>query len=260
MTTSLAALAVYALTRGVISSRVLRVVLAASVALLPVMAFENLANITNVIWPLTFACFWALVREPRTRADILLGGAVAFIGAASAGLTLLFLPLAAWALWTRRTRAQAVVVGAFAAAALFQVVMWVSDSSRKRRSTTRGDFSLGLLRLFATRVLASTAVGENWARELVRAIRLFGLAPDLSNSFLRRRRVVRVRARARALVGRDRRNLRRHHVLLSSRGSWKPGNGALRSRVGLKRIPLCGSLHPPAPERHIHHGGRSALL
>ena len=165
LTTSLAALAVYALTRGVISSRVLRVVLAASVALLPVMAFENLANITNVIWPLTFACFWALVREPRTRADILLGGAVAFIGAASAGLTLLFLPLAAWALWTRRTRAQAVVVGAFAAAALFQVVMWVSDSSPIAGNDER-DLSLGLLRLFATRVLASTAVGENWAGKL----------------------------------------------------------------------------------------------
>ena len=162
LTTSLAALAVYALTRGVISSRVLRVVLAASVALLPVMAFENLANITNVIWPLAFACFWALVREPRTRADILLGGAVAFIGAASAGLTLLFLPLAAWALWTRRTRAQAVVVGAFAAAALFQVVMWVSDSG----PSPQGDLRLGLLRLFAARVLANTAVGENWAKEL----------------------------------------------------------------------------------------------
>ncbi len=162
LTTSLAALAVYALTRGVISSLVLRVVLAASVALLPVMAFENLANITNVIWPLTFACFWALVREPRTRADILLGGAVAFIGAASAGLTLLLLPLAAWALWTRRTRAQAVVVGAFAAAALFQVVMWVSDSG----SGPQGDSSPGLLRLFATRVLASTAIGDNWAGSL----------------------------------------------------------------------------------------------
>ena len=164
LTTSLAALAVYALTRGVISSRVLRVVLAASVALLPVMAFENLANITNVIWPLTFACFWALVREPRTRADILLGGAVAFIGAASAGLTLLFLPLAAWALWTRRTRAQGVVVGAFAAAALFQVVMWISDSTES--ASPQGDFSLGLLRLFATRVLASTAVGDNWTGSL----------------------------------------------------------------------------------------------
>ena len=50
-------------------SRALRMALVFAAVLLPVFTFEDMANITNTIWVLTFAVFWALVRVPRRQAQ-----------------------------------------------------------------------------------------------------------------------------------------------------------------------------------------------
>jgi len=103
-TGALVALAVYRLSAGVIDSTVLRVALALAVALHPVLLRENLANITNIIWVLCFAVFWALIHRPENRGDVVLAGAVAFLGTVSNILAVCFFPVALYVAWTRRDR------------------------------------------------------------------------------------------------------------------------------------------------------------
>ena len=159
--TALAAGAVYVLTSGVIRSQVLRVVLAASVALLPVMAFENLANLTNTIWALTFVCFWALLSPAATRRDAVFRAACVFLATASAGLCVIFVPVAAYALYRRRTPDQRIVVGAYGAALVFQAVIYLTTSVHGPSGPADG-----VIRLFVARVLAGSVLGEEWASDL----------------------------------------------------------------------------------------------
>jgi len=154
-TASLAALAVYRLTDQAIGSRVLRVALALAVALHPVLLSENLANITNVIWVLCFAVFWALTRRPHTGGDVALGAAVAFLGTASLILSLFFAPVAAYVAWTRRDWRTRVVVAAYGVGALLQTIAYLTASTHGPHTPGRG----GLVTLYIARVLGLTAVG-----------------------------------------------------------------------------------------------------
>jgi len=154
-TGALVALAVYRLTDQAIGSRVLRVALALAVALHPVLLPENLANITNIIWVLCFAVFWALTRRPRTTGDVALGAVVAFLGTASLILSLLFVPVAAYVAWTRRDWRTRVVVAAYGVGALVQTVAYLTASDHGPHTPGRG----GLVTLYIARVLGLTAVG-----------------------------------------------------------------------------------------------------
>lgn len=154
-TGSLVALAVYRLTDQAIASRVLRVALALAVALHPVLLAENLANITNVIWVLCFAVFWALTRRPKTNGDVALGAAVAFLGTASLILSVFFVPVAAYVAWTRRDWRTRVVVAAYGAGGLIQAAAYLTASTHGAHTPGRG----GLVTLYIARVLGLTAVG-----------------------------------------------------------------------------------------------------
>lgn len=158
---SLVALSLYWLTDQAIASRRLRAVLVIVVALHPVLVFENLATITNVIWVLGFAVFWALLRRPLTRVDVLVGAVVVFLGTMSTTLTVLYLPVAAYVAWTRRDRYTRIVLGAYALALLLQSVAYLTSSDHG----ATGD-SPGLPTLYVARVLSSAAVGEHWASQL----------------------------------------------------------------------------------------------
>jgi hypothetical protein len=164
LVTALTGLAVFILTRDLIRPVALRLILATAPALLPVMAFENLANITNVIWPLCFACFWALLRAPANRKEGAFAATVAFLGIASNGLAALFLPLAVFAAWRRRTRAQYLVVAGYGLGLAVQVGAVLASGGPNSGGPVHG-----LGREFLARVLAGSAVGEQWARTLFEA-------------------------------------------------------------------------------------------
>jgi hypothetical protein len=158
---SLIALAVYHLTDQAIESRILRAALAFAVALHPVLAGENLANITNILWVLLFATFWALLRRPTTRADIVLAAVIVFLGATSTTLAVVFLPVAAWALWSRREFSTAVVVSSYGIGLFLQVIAYLSTSDHGPEG-----HASGLATLYFARVLGVTAVGTRGARDL----------------------------------------------------------------------------------------------
>jgi len=156
------ALAVYRLSAGVIDSRILRVALCLAVALHPVLLQENLANITNVIWVLCFAVFFALLHRPENRGDVVLAAAVAFLGMASTILALAFLPVAAYVAWTRRDGQTRVVLGAYGLAVSLQVIAFVTESGHGPTGGTHQQ----LLNLYIVRVLGITAVGDPGAARL----------------------------------------------------------------------------------------------
>lgn len=85
---------VFHMAKGHISSPWLRSVLVASMVLLPVAGGELLDNAVNVPWWLFFACFWALLWQPRSSAGPVLAFSLCALAAASEPLTALLLPLA----------------------------------------------------------------------------------------------------------------------------------------------------------------------
>jgi len=161
-TGALVALAVYRLAAGIIDSTILRVALALAVALHPVLLQENLANITNIIWVLCFAMFFAILHRPENKGDVVLAAAVVFFGMASTILGLVFLPVAAYVAWTRRDTATRVVLGAYGLAVVLQAVAYVTESSHGTNTAQQG----GLLTQYVARVLGITAVGDPGAANL----------------------------------------------------------------------------------------------
>jgi hypothetical protein len=92
----------------------LRASLAAMVLLLPVVGTESLANVTNSIWSLLFACFFALLWRPRSLAAAV-GAAILVLVAALTNIAVVFfLPLWLMRLVAARDRRDLVIVAAFA--------------------------------------------------------------------------------------------------------------------------------------------------
>jgi hypothetical protein len=166
--TAMAALAIYSLNGALVESRALRAVLALSVPLLPSVLYENLNSITNVIWPLLFVNFWALLVVPSTRRRAWAWGAVCAMSALSSVLALLYLPLAALFAWKRRDAPSRIVLGAFGAGLLVQMAFVVTASDSSPHAATH---PADLLPLYSVRVLGSGLLGE---QGLARAWNHFG--------------------------------------------------------------------------------------
>jgi hypothetical protein len=119
----------YHASAGHIGSRWLRVLLGLSVVLLPVAQLEILDNGVNSIWYLLYALFWAALWRPRTRAGQAATAIVAFAGAASTSLALLYAPLFAIRaiVVPRRLREHAATAG-WALGSLLQVLAIVTSN------------------------------------------------------------------------------------------------------------------------------------
>jgi hypothetical protein len=104
---------------GHVRAPALRVLLGASVILLPT-ALSSIANTgVNSIWYLLFAAFWALVWRPRSPAAAVIAGLVCFAAASSNALAALYLPLVvARVIALPRIREQAATIGLIAGGAL----------------------------------------------------------------------------------------------------------------------------------------------
>jgi hypothetical protein len=102
---------VYRSTGGWIASTPMRLLVAAFYVVGPAAAWEQTGNATNAIWVVLAAAPWALVSTRRTKTDVAIRGLVVLVAALSHPLAALFLPLAAVAVWRRRSF-DAWVVGA----------------------------------------------------------------------------------------------------------------------------------------------------
>jgi hypothetical protein len=159
LATALCGLAVYTFSGSLVRSQWLRVVLGVSVAVLPAALYENLNSITNVIWPLLFANFWALLAAPTNRRRAVLGATVCVLSALSSVLALLYLPATGLLAWKRRDRESRIVFAAFLVAAVVQGLFVLTASDQSPKGTTH---AADLLPIYSVRVLGSGFLGEDW--------------------------------------------------------------------------------------------------
>ena len=124
----------YHASAGHIGSRWLRALAGLSVVLLPVAQLEIADNGVNAIWYLLAAVFWAALWRPRTKAGAAVAAVVAFAGAASSSLGLLFAPLFVTraVVVPRRLREHAATLGWAAGSVLQVAVIATSHQSRLR--------------------------------------------------------------------------------------------------------------------------------
>jgi hypothetical protein len=124
----------YDASAGQVSSRWLRVLVGLSVVLLPVALLEIADDGVNSIWYLLAALFWAALWRPHTRAGAAAAAVVAFAGAASSSLALLYAPLfaARVAVVPRRLREHAATAG-WALGSLLQVAVIVTSHQSRFR-------------------------------------------------------------------------------------------------------------------------------
>jgi hypothetical protein len=156
--TTLCAAAVWRFSSQLVTSVVLRAMLALSVALLPALLLEQLANGVNSIWALTFAAWWAILYRPSSTRDAVPAAVVVFLAVTSQAIALAYAPVMVFEAWRRRDRRTLVVAGAFAAGAALQLlVIAAADTRSQVGENTLGD----LPKLYAVRVLGSALVGES---------------------------------------------------------------------------------------------------
>jgi hypothetical protein len=161
---------------GHVRAPALRVLLAASVILLPTALVEIANNGANSPWYLMFATFWALLWRPRSLAAAITAALVCFAAAASNVMAALFLPLAAArVIALPRVRENIATIGLLAGGAL--QLPAVLTLSRNHQGTT-------LARAFAFYghlVILPAAGGHNlaallWARAGLGAATLIAAA------------------------------------------------------------------------------------
>lgn len=103
---SLLSVYVFVASRSLLPSAIPRAMVAGLIPLLPAATIESVANAANLQYFLLFACFWALIHQPRSRWQAFAGCSVALGTALNTLFAWLYLPLAArqWGTATRRGR------------------------------------------------------------------------------------------------------------------------------------------------------------
>jgi hypothetical protein len=156
---ALLALFVYRSTERWIDSTALRLVAAATVALLPASYLETTANIANLGWPLLVATFWAILSRHESMTDTGLRCVVVALTALSTTVAVLLAPLALGAAWYRRRRRDWAVAAAFGVALAVQLALDRSAGPSPPRSPNS---TADIPEVFGVRVLGSIAFGERW--------------------------------------------------------------------------------------------------
>jgi hypothetical protein len=150
---------VYAASSEVLESKRARLMLAATVLLVPIPGHELLANTTNLHFYLLFACFWALVWQAETAVALGARGVVVVATALSDPISALFLPLAIVAPAYRRSGRALAVSGLFLAGLVIQFAV-IADSARPERNWP---FRFGALPdVFSFRVTGGLLVGDRF--------------------------------------------------------------------------------------------------
>jgi hypothetical protein len=139
------------------------VLLIIAMAWAPTMLWESNANVANVIWPLLFAGFWAVVATSRRTVPTVPRTGIALLAVLTNALALAYLPLAAFLAYRRRDRGDRWVTGALAAGGLVQIVVALtSPSTPKDSASTVGD----VVQLYLGRVLNQLFFSDRYADRL----------------------------------------------------------------------------------------------
>ncbi len=161
VTNALLAWFVYRHSDGWIASWFLRLALAASVVLAPVMLQENTANITNTIWTFLAVAPWAFLSRRTTPGAVAARSVVVFLTATASALAFLYLPLAVLALVIRRTRASAAVTVSFFVGLALQAAV---TATSPRTGAFVGNDAGDLLREVGVRVFWPFLAGQRFLR------------------------------------------------------------------------------------------------
>lgn len=165
LTGGLLAWSVYHLSRSWLSSRLLQLVLASFVVLMPALGFESTATITNTTWIFLAVLPWALISLEERGRDIALRSVLAFLGATSSALCLLFIPLGIGWLVYRRTRSALIVVVSFLVGVAIQGAVTLSSPP-----VANGVHSTSiLLDGISVRVFGVFLIGSRWEADWWRA-------------------------------------------------------------------------------------------
>ena len=161
----LLAWSLYHLTRSWLSSRLLRVALASLVVLMPALGWESTANITNTTWMFLAVLPWALISLEERGRDTVLRSVLAFFGATSSALCLIFIPLALGWLVYRRTRSALIVVVSFFVGVAIQGAVTLSSPP-----VANGVHSSSILRdTISVHVFGVFLLGTKWESDWWRA-------------------------------------------------------------------------------------------
>jgi hypothetical protein len=137
LTASCLAVFVFHASAGHVHRPALRVLVAASVVLLPTALEEIANNGVNTTWYLLFAAFWALVWRPRSRWGMAAAGLVCFAAASSNPLAVIYLPLvAARLIALPRLREHAATIGWLAGGLLQVPAILTQSQARAHVGTT----------------------------------------------------------------------------------------------------------------------------
>jgi len=128
---------VYRQSRGWITSPVLRIALASSIVIGPVLIGENTANITNTIWAFAAVAPWALGSLQDRRISVVGRSVVVFMAATSTALAFIYLPMAIVVIVFRRTRPTLIVVTSFAVGLVVQVAVLLSSANQQAVTDNR---------------------------------------------------------------------------------------------------------------------------
>jgi hypothetical protein len=162
---ALLAWSVYHLSRGWVSSPLVRLVLASFVVLMPSLGWEVAGTMANTIWVFLAALPWALISMEDTPWNVTLGAVLAFLGATASALSLLFIPLALGWLAYRRTRSTLIVAGSYFVGAAVQVgVMLVSGGPSNPLPPVRSVSGLG--EDLGSRMFGVFLLGPQWAADI----------------------------------------------------------------------------------------------
>ena len=130
--------------------------LLAGAMVVPPLAGQAVANLTNLHWYLMFAAFWAVISRPRNVGWTILGASVGAAAALSDPLTALLLPSAAFAVYRYRSRLHGFVVGAVVLGLGVQLLVVLGAEQRVGQ-----EFSwLELFAAYAFRVAGGITVGD----------------------------------------------------------------------------------------------------
>jgi hypothetical protein len=162
---------VYYLSRGWVSSRLVRVVLASFVALMPSLGPEGTASITFSIWIFLAALPWVLISLEESRRATSLRALLAFLIPTASSLSVLFLPLGLGWLAYRRTRSALIVMGAFLLGTLLQGIAVLATQQPPATPYVSAVINTvsGLRDGISARVFGVFLLGTRWEPELWRA-------------------------------------------------------------------------------------------
>ena len=161
--TALIAVAVFVLSRPLVTSPWLRAVLAGSTFLVPGVLGENLNTPTNLNWVLLFACWWALLVVPTSRGRTVTSALLVAATTLSTVLALTYLPFAALLAVKRRDRRSRVVLVTYFAAALVQGLYVVTANDPEAVHHTHVEDLPGI---YGARVLGSGVFGDSLVKTL----------------------------------------------------------------------------------------------